>query len=75
MPELPEVETVVNIISPLVIGKEIEKIEVYYDRLVQSDLATFKKDLPGKKIISLSRYGKFIFIHLSSDYVLITHLG
>jgi formamidopyrimidine-DNA glycosylase len=74
MPELPEVETVVNIISPLVIGKEIEKIEVYYDRLVQSDLATFKKDLPGKKIISLSRYGKFIFIHLSSDYVLITHL-
>ena len=30
MPELPEVETVINTIRPHIINKEIEKIEVYF---------------------------------------------
>ncbi len=74
MPELPEVETVKNILEPLVKGKTIDSIDVFYDRLVQSNLTEFKTSLIGKTIISISRYGKFLFIHLSDCKVIITHL-
>ena len=74
MPELPEVETVINILKPLVVGKTISKLEVYYDRLIQSDLDTFKNEILGKSIKDISRYGKYIYIHLSNDLVIITHL-
>ena len=43
MPELPEVETVINILKPLIIGKTIDKIDIFYDRLIQSDYDTFTK--------------------------------
>ncbi len=74
MPELPEVETVIGILKPLIVGKEIRKVEVYYDRLIQSDLDTFKTALNNKKIIDITRYGKYIYIHLSEYFVIITHL-
>jgi len=74
MPELPEVETVIGILKPLIIGKEIQKVEVYYDRLIQSDLDAFKATVINKKITSITRYGKYIYIHLSDDFVIITHL-
>ena len=65
MPELPEVETVINTIRPHIINKEIEKIEVYYDRLIQSNLDEFKAKLINQKFINVTRYGKFIFLHLT----------
>lgn len=74
MPELPEVETVINILRPLIKNKEISKVEVYHDRLIQSDLALFIENLKGKKFLDVTRYGKFIFLHLSDDLVIITHL-
>ena len=74
MPELPEVETVINTIRPHIIDKEIEKIEVYYDRLIQSNLDEFKTKLINQKFINVTRYGKFIFLHLTNDFVIITHL-
>ena len=74
MPELPEVETVVNTIRPHIVNKEIEKIEVYYDRLIQSNLDEFKTKLINQKFINVTRYGKFIFLHLTNDFVIITHL-
>jgi len=74
MPELPEVETVINILKPLIIGKEVKKVEVYYDRLIQSDINVFGPSLVDKKILNVTRYGKYIFIHFSGDLVIISHL-
>lgn len=74
MPELPEVETVKNIIKPLLINKEIVKVEVYFDRLVLSDLNEFKNKLKNKKILDITRYGKYLFFKLSDNLVLINHL-
>ena len=36
MPELPEVETVRNILLPLVKNKTIDHVDVFYDKLVLS---------------------------------------
>lgn len=74
MPELPEVETVKNILEPHIIDKTIDHVDVFYDRLVQSDLNEFKEKLKGQTFLRLSRYGKFLFLHLTNDLVIISHL-
>ena len=74
MPELPEVETVKNTILPLIKDKTIKKVTVFYNRLIQSDLETFKKEIINKKILNVQRYGKYLFFDLSDDYILIIHL-
>ena len=74
MPELPEVETVINIINPLIKGKTIDKIEIFYDRLIQSDIKEFIPNLLNKTFLNVTRYGKFIFLHLNDDLVIVTHL-
>ena len=74
MPELPEVETVKNIILPLIKGKTIDYVDVYFDRLILSNLEDFKNKLKGKTILDLQRYGKYLFFMLSDNLVLINHL-
>ena len=74
MPELPEVETVRNIILPLVKGKTIDHVEVYFDRLVLSNLEEFKEKIKNQTILNIDRYGKYLFFMLSNDLVLINHL-
>lgn len=74
MPELPEVETVKNILEPLVMQKTIDFIDVFYDRLVQSDLNDFKEKLKGQTFKNLTRYGKYLFFHLTNELVIISHL-
>ena len=73
MPELPEVETVINILKPLVVNKTISDYTIFYNRLIQSDIEDFK-NIKNKTILSITRFGKFIFFHLSDNYCLITHL-
>lgn len=74
MPELPEVETVKNTILPLIKDKTISKIDIFYERLIQSDIKEFKKELINQTILNITRYGKYIFFHLTNDLVLIIHL-
>lgn len=74
MPELPEVETVKNTLIPLIINKTIIGVDIFYDRLIQSNLNEFKKNIINKKIINVSRYGKYLFFSLSDDYILVIHL-
>ncbi len=73
MPELPEVETVINILKPLVINKTISDYTLFYERLIQSSKDEFI-NIKNKTIKDITRYGKFIFFHLSNEYCLITHL-
>ncbi len=73
MPELPEVETVVNILKPLVINKEIKDIDIFFPRLIESNYDDFF-NLKNKKILDITRYGKYIFFHFSDDLILISHL-
>lgn len=74
MPELPEVETVKNIILPLVKGKTIDHVDVYFDKLVLSDLEEFKDKLKNQTLLNIERYGKYMFFMFSNELVLINHL-
>ena len=69
MPELPEVETVVRSIAPLVTGQRIEAVEVQLPRI-------FKGEVPvGRTVTQVTRHGKFIVFELAPSGYLIIHLG
>lgn len=74
MPELPEVESVVQGLNRLVLGEKIKNVEVRWPRIIESPaVADFKNQLEGQFFEEVKRRGKFILFYLT-DYVLISHL-
>ena len=69
MPELPEVETIKRKLSPNLIGKIISDVEI----LSPKNFVGNKKDVIGKKILSVDRYGKVLVIKLSNNKYLNAH--
>ncbi len=74
MPELPEVETIKNVLEPILKGRTIKSIEIIRDCTVVGDSHSFVDTLKGKTFNSISRIGKFLIFHLSENYVIISHL-
>jgi len=72
MPELPEVETIREDLSKLVIGKKIVDIEVRAKKIVQPH--NFSQILQGKKIIKIERRAKLLIFKISSGVILLVHL-
>lgn len=74
MPELPEVETVVRELNDRVRNRIIKAIHVFWNRSLQNPADEFVRLLPGKKIIRVSRRGKYIFVHCSGSIQFSIHL-
>lgn len=75
MPELPEVTTIVRILKPKILNKQIESIDVFYRRLIlNEDLDNFKNILINSSIVDIFNIGKFIVIKLNNNHRLIVHL-
>ena len=74
MPELPEVETIKNVLSKIVIGQTITKIDILREKTIEGDASLFASSLTNEKFVSLSRIGKYLIFHLSNDKVIISHL-
>jgi formamidopyrimidine-DNA glycosylase len=70
MPELPEVETIRRGLENNLVGKTFSNLEI----LSPKSFLDNPELVEGKKIISLSRIGKQISIHLSDNYLLLIHL-
>ncbi|MBP2058789.1 formamidopyrimidine-DNA glycosylase [Lactobacillus colini] len=74
MPEMPEVETVRRTLSPLMQGKIIKEVTVWYPKIIVGDSNAFIQKLTGKKVLKIDRYGKYLLIRLSDDLTLVSHL-
>lgn len=75
MPELPEVETVMRGIAPVLDGAVIKKVEVHRDTLrwpIPADLAA---QLEGKRVSALRRRAKYILVDIEDAPTLLIHLG
>jgi len=75
MPELPEVETVVRDLRPLVVGRTILGVEVGERKLRRPWDAAWAARLAGVRIEAIRRRGKWILIDLSGGARLVVHLG
>lgn len=74
MPELPEVETVRKTLVPLIQGKVIENVQVYWDKIIQTpSVAEFCQALVGEEVVDVKRRGKYLIFELT-HYQLISHL-
>jgi formamidopyrimidine-DNA glycosylase len=75
MPELPEVETIKNELLPYVLGRKIESLEIYWDRMVKElPVGEFQARVTGQTITGLSRRGKYLFFALGDGEVLVMHM-
>jgi formamidopyrimidine-DNA glycosylase len=74
MPELPEVETVVRSLRPVIVGRRILNAEFTQLRVLRGSPHETSVALIGRRIKAIERYGKFIAIRLDRGY-LVVHLG
>ena len=74
MPELPEVETVVRDLRPLLIGRSFTKIAVGKKALRQKWSRVWQAQLLGQRVEAIERRGKWILINLGEPWLLV-HLG
>lgn len=74
MPELPEVETTVRALRPLLEGKRVRRIEVRESRLRWPVPADLGEKLDGVRVRQVRRRGKYILLDTARG-TLIVHLG
>ena len=81
MPELPEVEVLVQHLCPLLRGKIIRSVQIRRERVIRpTSAATLKRVLVGAKFTELTRRGKFLLFQLrhpqrKTSFTLVGHLG
>jgi formamidopyrimidine-DNA glycosylase len=76
MPELPEVETIVSDLRPHLVGRTIVSCELAFPTIVRHpEPEVFIDSVAGMRIESVGRRGKYIFIGLGNELVLVVHLG
>jgi formamidopyrimidine-DNA glycosylase len=75
VPELPEVETYVRALEPLLYGKTILAAEVRWPRTIAAPEASLFPDLiRGRRFVSFGRRGKYMLFGLDSGETLVVHL-
>jgi formamidopyrimidine-DNA glycosylase len=74
MPELPEVEVTKLGIAPHLQGRKLSAVKVLDGRLRWPVPSNLPKLLPGQKVHSIERRGKYLLLEMDTGYLLI-HLG
>ncbi len=75
MPELPEVETIRNELSPWVVGQSFTTVTISDVKVVCGcSVKEVRRRLIGQKVDKLERRGKYLTFHLSNGNAMIIHL-
>lgn len=75
MPELPEVETVVRDLRPLIVGRSFTSLRVGPLRLRKPWSEDWVGNIVGRTTTAIRRRGKWILVDLDSGAILLVHLG
>lgn len=73
MPELPEVQTVLDTLEHRIKNKKIEDIKILYKPIVTVPEKKFKKELIGQSFKEFKRRGKYLLFEMN-DITLVSHL-
>ena len=75
MPELPEVETIVNDLRYRVEGRRFSDVSLFWPRMVLKPSAEeFRRCLRGQEIKEITRRGKYLIFRLASGEALVLHM-
>jgi formamidopyrimidine-DNA glycosylase len=75
VPELPEVETVVRDLRPLLTGRRIGSVQVGPKPLRRRWSPAWRRQLAGRRVREVFRRGKWIVVALDGGMFLVIHLG
>ena len=75
MPELPEVETVMRGLIPVLVGHSIAGVELRRSGLRFPFPVDFVARLKGRQVLGLQRRAKYILVNLDDGHTLLVHLG
>ncbi|MBU6431422.1 MAG: DNA-formamidopyrimidine glycosylase [Patescibacteria group bacterium] len=74
MPELPEVQTIVNDLRKFLPGLKIGNVQTDWEKMfLHPNFSKFKKEVIGEKILNIKRIGKNILIGLTGDKTILVH--
>ncbi len=75
MPELPEVETYIRELQPLLAGKTVQRVQVAWPRIIAAPTPeSFAAKLPGRRFVAFARRGKYMLLGLDDGSTLVVHL-
>jgi formamidopyrimidine-DNA glycosylase len=75
MPELPEVETVRVGLEPKLVGRRLERVEIFDTRLTRPyDPREVAAELEGERVAAVGRRGKYLIVRFESGRALVIHL-
>lgn len=75
MPELPEVENIILGLKNLLKNCIINSVVIFEPKMIAFPvIEKFSKNIKNKKILDITRRGKYILFHLSDDKILVIHL-
>jgi formamidopyrimidine-DNA glycosylase len=75
MPELPEVETTVRGLEPVLAGRRIASIEMRRPDLRRPFPVDLRQRMTGARVLGLSRRAKYGLIHTDRGDTMVFHLG
>ncbi len=75
MPELPEVQTILDALAPLILEQKIQSVTALWPPVVdRPELALFTTWLQGRRVMAVDRRGKYMLFRLDDDRWLVMHL-
>jgi len=74
MPELPEVQTIVDDLNKKIKGDTIAGFWSDWKKSIKMPVDKFTREIKGRKILNASRIGKNIFLNLSGGKTIYIHL-
>lgn len=75
MPELPEAETIVRGLRPMVTGQTLVRVEVVKADILRESKRRFTPRLRGRRICAVTRRAKNVLLELDDDSVVWINLG
>ena len=75
MPELPEIVVIAQQMHKTLRGKTIAAVQIFQPKCLNRKTSDYEKYLPGKKIIAVSPFGKWVEIRLEKNMKLLINLG
>ncbi len=73
MPELPEVQTVLDTLSLQIKDAKIKDIKILFEKIIEDDPDLFKQKLTGQHFRAFKRRGKYLLFEMD-DLTLVCHL-
>jgi len=75
MPELPEVQTILDALAPLILDQEIHSVTALWPPVVdRPEPALFAAWMQGRRVVAVDRRGKYMLFRLDDGRWLIMHL-